>query len=206
MRRLGVVLAFILALPLSWFLGALVANPFLDPVFEPVDLEDPPVDLALLTAWTGEDGQRRCRLFYRRDLVRHEDSLPQLGFDLSDAEMAVCLSSLEAFRRDGRWPDQFSWDTPSFAADASRLDADGQQLFKVLYMSDVDRLAETRYQVDTATGQPTALEFRGSFGPARGIGLLMYGGGVGTIVWLTLVMWFLIRRRSRRSVTTVEAV
>jgi hypothetical protein len=205
MRKLGVVLAFILALPVSWFLGALVANPFLDPVFKPVDLEDPPIDLALLAGWTGVDGHTRCRIFYRRDIGRHEDSLPQLRFGLSDADMAVCSTSLEAFRRDGRWPDQFSWDASIFAADASRQDAEDQQLFEVLYMSDVDRLAETRYKVDPTIGQPTAFEFRGSFGPAQGIGLLMYGVGGGTIFWLTLLMWYVNHRRIRRATPGAEA-
>lgn len=197
MRKLFVVLVFILALPVSWLLGALVANPLLDPAFRPVDLEDPPINLALLAGWTGVDGHTRCRIFYRRDISRHENSLPQLRFDLSDADMAVCIASLEAFLRDGRWPDQFSWDAGIFAADASRRDAEDQQHFEVLYMPDVDRFAETRYQVDPRTGQPTAFEFRGSFGPAQGIGLLIFGGGGGTVFWFALLMWYLHRRRLR---------
>ena len=192
------VLAFIVALPACWFLGALIANPLLEPGFEAVDLGDPPVDLAWLVSWTGEDGQAHCRPFYRRDLVRHEDSLPELRFGQSDSDMAVCRVSLEAFRRDGQWPDRFSWDARIFAADASRLGEGAPQLFEVLYMSDVDRLAVTRYQVDPATGQPAAVEFRGSFGPAQGIGLLLFGGGGGTIAWLTLVTWYAMRRRRHR--------
>ena len=198
MRTLGVVLAFIVALPVSWFLGALIANPLLEPGFEPVDLSDPPINLALLASWTGEDGQARCRPFYRRDLVRHADSLPELRFDQSDSDMAVCLASLEAFWRDGQWPDRFSWDARIFAANASRLVEGVPQLFEVLYMSDEDRLAVTRYQVDPVTGQPVALEFRGSFGPAQGIGLLLFGGGGGTIAWLTLATWYALRRRRQR--------
>lgn len=204
MRTLGVVVAFIVALPVCWLLGALIAKPLLEPGFERVDLDDPPVDVALLASWTGEDGQEHCRPFYRRDLLRHADSLPELRFGQSDSDMAVCRASLEAFRRDGRWPDRFSWDARIFAANASRLGEGAPQMFEVLYMSDVDRLAVTRYQVDPATAQPSAVEFRGSFGPAQGIGLLLFGGGGGTIAWLTLVALYALRRRRRRLIGLTE--
>ena len=199
MKTFGVVLAFLLALPVCWFLGALVANPLLEPDFEPVDLTDPPTDLAFLTTWVGEDGQVHCRPFYHRDLVRHQDSLPELTFGPSLSEMAVCDASAEAFRRDGRWPDQFSWDRRIFAANATRLAEGATERFEVLYMSDVDRLAVTRYGVDPETRQPTDVQFRGAFGPARGLGLVMYGGGGGTVLWLMLVTWYVLRLRRKRA-------
>ena len=89
MRTILYILLLGAALPVFWIVGFLVANPLIDPDFEPVDLTDPPVDLAVLGAWESADGRLRCRAFYYRDLIAHSESLPPLRFRVSTEEFGA---------------------------------------------------------------------------------------------------------------------
>ena len=193
------------ALPVFWIVGFLVANPLIDPEFEPVDLTDPPVDLAVLGAWESADGRLRCRAFYYRDLIAHSESLPPLRFRVSTEELELCATAFREFSIEGRWADEFEWDHPGFLAAVQRPDDDNPSLFVVTYRPDVDRVADSRYRIDPLSGQPIDLEFRGSFGPAQGLGMLVLGGAGGTAGWLLLVTYLIVRwvrrRRAEPSVT-----
>ena len=102
----------------------------------------------------------------------------------------------------------FDWDRPGFLAGVERPDSDDPDLFVVSYRPDVDRGADSRYRIDQLSGEPTAFEFRGYFGPARGLGLVL-GGAAGTAAWVLLLAFLIVRRvwrgRPDRNATSAEA-
>ena len=199
-----------LALPVFWIVGGFVANPLIAPDFEPIDLVDPPVDLAVLGVWETADGRLGCRAFYYRDLTGHSESLPPLRFSVSTEELERCAIAFREFSIEGRWAEEFEWDQRGFLAAVRRPDDDNPNLFVVTYRSDVDRVADSRYRIDPVSGQPIEFEFRGSFGPAQGLGMLLFGGAGGTAAWLVLVTYLIVRwvrrRRAAPSVTSPEAL
>lgn len=200
MKNILHVLALVLALPFFLICGFLVANILTEPDFEPVDLENPPLDLAVLGAWEESNGELLCRAFYYRDLIARAGSLPPLRFSVSDEEFGLCAAAFRGFGVEGRWENEFDWDRRGFVAGVERPDADDPDLFIVSYRSDDDRVADSRYRIDQVSGEPIAFEFRGYFGPARGIGIVMFGGTAGTIAWVTLLIAVLVRRFRRRRV------
>ncbi len=210
MKTILYVLLVVVALPIFWIVGFLVADPLIAPDFEPVDLTDPPVDLAVLGAWEAGDGRLRCRAFYYRHLTAHSESLPSLRFRVSTEELQLCVTAFREFSIDGRWAEEFDWDQRGFLAAVQRPNDENPDLFVVTYRPDVDRVADSRYRIDPRSGQPTDFEFRGSFGPAQGLGLVLFGGAGGTVAWLLLVAYLVVRwvraRRATRSITSPETL
>ena len=197
MKTLARVVAVLLSWPVFCVLGFLAADLVLRPDFEPVDLAEPPLHLAFLVAWTGDDGRPRCRAFYRYELERHADSLPPIRYDLSEDDWRQCVASVTAFRANRSWPDETRWSTAAFGVAISRPETAGPGVIEVAYPPDFDRVAVTRYTVEPERGTPTRIEFRGSFGPAQGVAALFFGGLAGSATWLVLVSGWLIRRRHR---------
>lgn len=208
MKNVLRILLLVAALPAFWVAGFLVANPLIAPDFEPVDLADAPVDLAVLAAWEAESGELECRAFYRRHLVQHSSSLPPLRFTVSNEELASCVVAFRQYGVAGRWDNEFDFDRRGFVAGVQRPEAADPGLFIVTYRPDVDRIADSRYRIDPLSGQPTDFEFRGAFGPAQGIGVLMFGGAGGTVAWLLLVVYvatrWVRRRRERQAIPALD--
>ena len=209
MKTILYVLVIGLALPFFLICGFLVANALTEPAFEPVDLENPPLELAVLGAWEDTDGRLVCRAFYYRDLTAHSDSLPALRFTVSNEEFGLCVTAFRGFGVEGRWANEFDWDRPGFLASVERPDSDDPDLFVVTYRSDDDRGADSRYRVDQVSGEPKAFEFQGYFGPARGLGIVVLGGAIGTVAWVLLLTFALVRKvrrgRANRNATSTEA-
>jgi len=196
-RTVAYFLALLATLPLFWIVGPLIVDPLTEPHFETVDPVDPPLDLALLGAWSRPDGSWACRAFYHRDITAGSELLPPIRYSVSPEEFDQCS---EAFRRYGRArpsPDRFVFDSPGHLARLQRPDPDDPDLFVVTYMADDDRFAETRYRVDPRTGRPIDFEFRSYFGPARGLAMMFLGVPVGTLAWIGLAVLLAFRRFRR---------
>ena len=142
-------------------------------------------------------------------LAANSESLPPLRYAVSDEELGLCATAFRNFGIDGRWVNEFDWDRPGFLAWVERPDSDDPDLFVVSYRPDDDRVAYSRYRIDQLSGEPTAFEFRGYFGPAQGMGIVMFGGTAGTVAWVLLLTFLIVRKvmrgRADRSATSAEA-
>jgi len=197
LKKLGVILLLAASLPILCILGVVLAGLALRPGFEPADPSNPRSYLAVLGAWTGNDGTPRCRIFYWRDLLQYRDSIPQLRFQLSDSDLSVCAASVDDFKQDRSWPDTFSWERRARWADASRPDPDNPNLLEVVYPPGEEMLAVTRYELD-ATGEPTRFVYNAGGSPGWGVGVVAVGGLGGVAAWLTLIVWYAVAYRAAR--------
>ena len=179
--------------------GFVVAGLLSDPDFQSVDLAAPPIDLAVLGLWEEPGVGLICRAFYRRDLLSGDGSLPDMRHAASDEELSNCQESFLRFNREGRWGSEFEWDFRGYYAWVEKPDPNDPALHVVSYWSDVDRMADTRYRATPSdSALPTSFEFRGGFGPALGLGIVVFGGGGGILLWMLWLMVVLWRRLSGR--------
>ena len=108
------------------------------------------------------------------------------------------MTAFDGFRTEGRWAHEFEWDRGQFLVRLQRPDPDDPALMVVSYWSDDDRIADTRYRIDPGSGEPTDFEFRGAYGPAQGIGSLLFGVPGGTAAWVLFLIVLVVRRVKRR--------
>ena len=176
------------SLPIFVVVSTLLSAKLTRPSYESVSLEDPPTELAVIGAWSDALDAVACRAFYYRDLTSWPDSLPPLRYALTDDELSVCRAAFAQYNRDRHWEDDFPWDFRGYFASFEWPGESGPDRVVVAYWSDDDRIADTRYRIDPATGHPTDFEFRAGFGPAMGIGSLLFGTIGGTVAWLAFVV------------------
>jgi hypothetical protein len=204
LKKLVVVLLFVVSLPALWITFDGVARVVFRPRFESVDLSTPPDNLAFVAAWTREDGEAGCRVFYQLDLLRYADSMPPVRMNLSESDLSVCAASVTYFRNRGQWPDSFSWARTGSWASVTLPNAGRLGLYEVTYSTD-DADPTTRYEVDPDSGRLRGVEHNPGWGYGDGFGAAFVGGIGAVVAWLAILIWFVVTRwRARRNASTLR--